>query len=169
MSRPQFFPIQLKLDVKEWHFCLAIGISSNPINFINAHPLHSTSPRNHAHWQRWMDYSWQLWLAENGIYSPLVKAERENFRPRHSLTKCSLEDKLLNQKNCWSWYNFSQEKLPHTLIPIITFLYCWKYYAVPFFYGPPCINFIAQCSIKIHQHMHVLAIQKIDIKGKNNH
>ena len=49
MSRPQFFPFQLKLDVKECHFRLAIVVSSNPINFINAHSLHLTSTRNNAH------------------------------------------------------------------------------------------------------------------------
>ena len=40
MLRPQIFPIQLKLDVRECHFWLAIVICSNPINFINAHSLH---------------------------------------------------------------------------------------------------------------------------------
>ena len=66
------------------------------------------------------------------------KLKRENLRPRHRLTKCALENKLLIQ-NCWSWCHFSQEKLPHTLIPIIASSWCWKY-AVPFFYGPPCID-----------------------------
>ena len=53
---------------------------------------------------------------------------------------CSIEIKLLNQ-NFWSWYHFSQEKLPHTLIPVIASTYCERY-AVPgfFFSGPPCIN-----------------------------
>ena len=44
--------------------------------------------------------------------------ERGKLRPRHCLTKCALENKLLNSQNCWYWYNFSQEKLSHTLIPI---------------------------------------------------
>ena len=59
----------------------------------------------------------------------------ENFGTRHCLTKCALENKLLNQ-NCWSWYHFSQEKLLHTLILVIVSTYCGKY-AVPFFMGHP--------------------------------
>ena len=58
----------------------------------------------------------------------------------HCLTKCALEIKLLNQ-NCWSWYHFSQKKLPRTLILVIASTYCGKY-AVPFFMGHPvyCIS-----------------------------
>ena len=54
-----------------------------------------------------------------------------NFGSWHCLTKWALENKLINQTWC-SWYNFSQEKLPHTLIPVIASIYCGTY-AVPFF------------------------------------
>ena len=55
--------------------------------------------------------------------------KKDNFGPRHCLTNCALENKLLNQ-NCWSWYHFSQEKLPHTLKPVIAWFastHRWKY------------------------------------------
>ena len=41
------------------------------------------------------------------------------------VTKCALENKLLNQ-NCWSWYHFSQEKLPHTLIYVYCIYILWE-------------------------------------------
>ena len=50
------------------------------------------------------------------LFSPSLSCQGKRFGPRHCLTKCALvENKLLNQ-NCWSWYHFSQEKLPYTLI-----------------------------------------------------
>ena len=69
---------------------------------------------------------------------PKFKLKRENFRPRHCLTKCDLENKLLNQ-NCWSWYHFLRRSY---LINIHWYQllhphYCGKY-AVPFFSGSPC-------------------------------
>ena len=55
-------------------------------------------------------------------------------------TKCALENKLLLNQNCWSWYHFSQ-KLPHTLIVSDT-SYCihtlWEV-SCSIFSGPPCI------------------------------
>ena len=57
----------------------------------------------------------------------------EIFGIRHCLTKCAIESKLLNQ-NCWSWYHFSQEKLPHTLILVIASTCCGKY-PVPFLWA----------------------------------
>ena len=66
--------------------------------------------------------------------------------PRHCFTKCALENILL-YLNCWSWFHFSQEKLPcTTMIPAIAFTYCGKY-AIPFFLCHPvyldsdCTNF----------------------------
>ena len=84
---PQYFPIQLQLDVKELHFWQATCISSNPINFINAHSLHFTSPVI-------MRIDKGEWIAADnyGQQKMEEKAERENMRPRHCLTKCSLED-----------------------------------------------------------------------------
>ena len=65
------------------------------------------------------------------------KLESEHFGPRHCLTKCALENILLNH-TWWSWYHFSQEKLPQTMLPVIASTYCGKY-AVPCFSGTPCI------------------------------
>ena len=49
----------------------------------------------------------------------LTTMASQNLGSRHCVTKCAVENKLVNQ-NCWSWYHFSQEKLPHTctLIPL---------------------------------------------------
>ena len=41
--------------------------------------------------------------------------------------------KQTTEPKWWSWYRFSQEKLPHTLIPVIASTYCRKY-AVPCFF-----------------------------------
>ena len=65
--------------------------------------------------------------------------KREDFGSWHCLTKCALENKLLN-RNCWSWYHFSQEKLPHTLIPVSASTYCGKY-AILFFLGHPVYDY----------------------------
>ena len=78
-----------------------------------------------------MDYCSQLWQAEMGFIHAQFMLKRENFGSWHCLTKCALENQLLNQ-NWWSWYHFSLEKLPHTLIPVIASTYFGKY-AVPFF------------------------------------
>ena len=49
---------------------------------------------------------------------------------------CPIENKLLNQ-NCWSWYHFSQEKLPHTLNQL---LHPHIVGSIPFRLSvPPCI------------------------------
>ena len=96
-----------------------------------------------------------LFCSENFTLSSEIKLDQLRTSPlswrgpRHCLTTCALENKLLNQ-NCWSWYHFSQEKLPRTLIPVIASIYCGKY-AVPFFSGPPCIvmtSFRGQLVIK---------------------
>ena len=70
------------------------------------------------------------------------KLKRENAGPQHRLTKCAIENKLPIQ-NCWSWYNFCQEKIPHPLIPVSTSTYYGKY-AILFLLGPPdpCIIII---------------------------
>ena len=82
-----------------------------------------------------MDYCSQLWQAKMTFIRVLFRLKSEYFGTQHCLTKCGLENKPLNQ-NCWSWYHFSQEKLPHTLILVIASIYCGKY-AVPFFMGHP--------------------------------
>ena len=38
-------------------------------------------------------------------FSPSLSWKEKTFGPRHCLTKCALENKVLNQ-NCWPWYNF---------------------------------------------------------------
>ena len=80
-------------------FLLAIDVSSNPINFINAHSLHQ-NPISTMHIDE-------------------VKWITGNFGSRHCVTKCALENKPLNQKFL-SWFHFSREKLPHILTPVIT-------------------------------------------------
>ena len=85
-----------------------------------------------------MDYCSQLWQTKMAFIRVYFRLKRDNFGTRHCLTKCALENKLLNQ-NCWPCYHFSQEKLPHTLILVIASTYCGKY-AVPFFMGHPVYN-----------------------------
>ena len=68
-------------------------------------------------------------------FTSCLSWKRDTFGAWHCLTKCALENKLLNQ-NCWSWYHFSQ-KLPHTLIPVIASTYCGKYMLYHFFWGHP--------------------------------
>ena len=43
----------------------------------------------------------------------------------YCLTKCALENKLLNP-NCWSWYHVSQKKLPHPLILVYCIHKLWE-------------------------------------------
>ena len=76
------------------------------------------------------------WITAHNCGKTKWHSFRENLGPRHCLTKCALENKLLNQ-NCWSWYQFSQKKLPHTLIP----LHPHNVWSIcrSVFYGPPCI------------------------------
>ena len=59
---------------------------------------------------------------------------------RHCLTKCALESKLLNQ-NEWSWYHFSQEKIPNQLIPVIVYFCLYILWEVchSISTGPPSI------------------------------
>ena len=106
-------------------FRLVIVVSSNSINFINAHSLHQkpililTMCIDKVKW----------------ITAHCGKPKWHSFT--HGLTKCALENKLLNQ-NSWSWYHFSQEKLPHTLIQL---LHPHTVGSMPFrcFLGHPCI------------------------------
>ena len=52
----------------------------------------------------------------------------ENLGHRHCLTKCTLEHILLNQ-NCWSTYNLSQQRLPHTLmVPVFCIHILWEFF-----------------------------------------
>ena len=64
-------------------------------------------------WKKHIDsYCSQLWQAKMAFIDVHFTLKRENLGLRHCLTKCAIENKLLNQ-NCWSWYNFSQENLIH--------------------------------------------------------
>ena len=77
------------------------------------------------------------WIAADnyGQQKMEEKAERENMRPRHCLTKCSLEDNwtkiadlgiiFLRRSYLKHWY------------PIIASLYCWIYAIPCFFMGHP--------------------------------
>ena len=126
----------------EWMpFRLAIVVSSNPLT-LSMCILYTRNPlvKMRIDKVKWIKYCSQLWQAEMALIHALFKLKRENFGPQHCLRKCALENKLLNQ-NYWSWYHFSQEKLPDTLIPVIASIhvYCGKY-AILFLYGPPCIG-----------------------------
>ena len=117
-------------------FRLATVLSSNPINFYQCAFLTLDyailTMRNFCALTKLNRLLLTTMASRNGIHSPL---KRENFGSRPldiCLTKCALENKLLNQ-NWWSWYIFSQKKLPHTLIPVIASKYCGKC-AVPFFF-----------------------------------
>ena len=67
------------------------------------------------------------------LFSPSLSWKGESFGPRHCLTKCALENNLLDS-NCWSWCHFAKGKLPQTLIPVLASTFGGK-----FFSGPPCI------------------------------
>ena len=76
--------------------------------------------------------------SQNDIHIRLVEPQKGIFGFRNCLTKCVLENKLLTQ-NCWSWYNFSQEKIPHPLIPVIASTYSGKYAVPGVFLGHPAL------------------------------
>ena len=122
MSRPQIFPVQLKLH--EWMpFWLATVMSSKSIYFCQRALLRVGFWCKECALIKLIGWLLTTMTSRNGIHSHILfKLKREDFGSRHCLTKCTLENKLLNQ-NWWSWY-FSQEKLPHTLIPVIASTYC---------------------------------------------
>ena len=71
--------------------------------------------------------------SRNGIFfSPRLSWKGKIWGLDIVLHTCALENKPLNQ-NCWSWYHFSNEKLLHTLIPVIASTYCGKYPIPGFF------------------------------------
>ena len=119
-------------------FQLATVVSSNPINFVSAH----------CHWAgfwckectliKLIGLLLTMWQAETAFIHAQFKLKRVNLGSRHCLTKCALENKLLNQ-NWWSWYHFSQEKLPQTPIPVTASTYRGKY-AIVFFLGHPVFH-----------------------------
>ena len=135
MSSSKISPFQPKLNVNEFFFSLATAVSSNPFNFVNAHCSWAGFKCKECALIKLIGLL--LTTMASLLFSLHLSWNRKKFGPRHCLTKCALENKLLSQ-NCWSWYHFSQEKLPRTLIPIIASTYCGKY-PVPFFSGPPCI------------------------------
>ena len=78
-------------------FWFAIVVSSNPINYISARILYT---RNPLVTMRIVKLEWIMLTtvaSQNGIHS--LSQQRENLGPQHCLTKCALENKLLNQ-NC---------------------------------------------------------------------
>ena len=66
------------------------------------------------------------------LFSPSLRWKGNFWASTLPRKMCPIENKLLIQI-CWSWYHFSQEKLLHTLIPVISSTYCGKY-PVPFFF-----------------------------------
>ena len=134
MSSSKIFPFQPKLDANECHFCLP------QLRAV----IHLTLSDN-AHCSRagffckecalikligLLHYCSQIWRAE--------MAFMKNFGSRHCLTKCALENKLLNQ-NCGSWYHFSLRR--SCLIHWYELLHPHIVGSIPFrfFSGPPCI------------------------------
>ena len=98
-------------------------------------------------------YLLQLWWAEMAFIHAQFKLKRENLGSWHYLTKCALENKLLNQ-NVRSWYHFSQEKLPHTLIPVIAST-LWKVCrSVFFFLGHPVYRRYCHALYKLLLNIH---------------
>ena len=115
MLRPNNFPFQLKQDVNECHFGLpqfwAVIQLTLTMRILYTRDLLLT-----------MRIGKVKWITAHNCSRP----------KSHSFTS-SL---------CWKvkkfWYHFYQEKLLHTLIPVIASTYCGKY-AVRFFSGPLCI------------------------------
>ena len=125
MSRLKLFPFQLKLDVHEYHVGLpqlwgVIHLTLS-MRFVKSGILVWRMRINKVNWITAHKHGKPKWHS----FFPSF------FGSWNCLTKCALENKVLNQ-NWWSWYHFSQEKLPQTLIPVIASTYCGKY-AVPFF------------------------------------
>ena len=122
---------------------LAIVVNSNPMNFINVyvHSLHWKPARfNRVKWITAHNCGKPKWHS----FKPGFALKRGNFGPRHCLTKCTLENNLLNQ-NCWSWYHFfSGEDTSSTDTSYcihILWEICWSV-----FIGPPCILHDSLCT-----------------------
>ena len=115
-----------------------VSVYTNPFNFVNAHFTQVCC---------WCIECTLITLT--GLLLTTMGCRNDNLGARHCLTKCALENKLPNQ-NRWSWYHFPQEKLPHTVIPVIASTYCGKYISFRLI-GPPCI--IINISIIISTHI----------------
>ena len=94
------------------------------IKWITAHNCgnskeHSFKPR----------FSWkgEFWTLSNIYFVDIV-----------SLKICPIENKLNPDWN-WSWYHFSQKKIPHPLIPVIASTLLWEICCSAFIV-PPCIG-----------------------------
>ena len=92
-------------------------------------------------------------MASRSVFLPSqLLAEKGKFwNPTLSDIMCSRIKKTLNQ-NCWSWKHFSQEKIPHPLIPVVIYLH-YRKYAVPIFLGHPV--YIKKKKKKRITHMHI--------------
>ena len=104
----------------------ATAMSSNPINFINAHSLHQnpllTMCIDKVKWFT----AHSRWQAEMAFIHSQFKLKREKPRvPTLSHKMCPR--KQTTKKNCRSWHHFSQEKPPHTLVPVTASTHCGKY------------------------------------------
>ena len=132
MLTSKISPFHPKLGINECHFGLPLLWAVIQLILSMCILLNQKYALNNAHWQSWIEYCSQLWQTEMTFVHAWFKLKRDNLGSWYCLTKCALENKLPHQ-NWWSWYHFSQEKLPHTLISVIASTYCGKY-AIPFFF-----------------------------------
>ena len=133
-------------------FRFAIVVSSNPINFINEHSVHSKPACEQCALTKLNGLLLTAVVSQNSIHSCLVYAEKGKF---WASTLCHKMNKLLNQIADLSII-FSQEKLLHTLIPVIasTYMYCGEYPVPVFFYGPCCIHITWTLHLRISWRVH---------------
>ena len=138
MSMPQIFPFQLKLDVKECHFRLDIVVSSNPINFINAHSLHLTSTRITMRNDKdeWIT-AYNCGKPKMEFHSRLVLAEKGTFEAWTLPHKMCPRKQTTEPKLVILVYFFSGEVTSYTDTNYCILIMLKVCRSV--FYGPPCI------------------------------
>ena len=119
MSRPKIFPFQFKRGVNKCHFGLLWAVTKLTLSMCILYTSNLLVYK--CALTKLNGFLLTTMASRNGIHSSLVLAEK-GVEKKNCVTKCAIENKLPNQ-NCWSRYNFSQEKLPHTLIRIIASTY----------------------------------------------
>ena len=125
--RPKIFPFSTRHARRELIIisaCHSCEHAVTPINFIDVilytgRRQHTRVFKIHIDKVEWVMLT-TVQQAEITFIQAQFKLKVENLGPRHCLTKCAISktNYTLNQ-NCRSWYNFSQEKIPHPLIPFI--------------------------------------------------
>ena len=155
MSRPKYFPLQLKLGVNECHFGLpqlwAVIHLTLSILIVKERVPGALVKLIGCALIKLIGLLLTTMARRNGIHSCLVQAEKGKFWVSTLSHKMCPTKQTTVHQHLWSWYHFSQEKLPQTLMPVIASTYCRKY-GIPFFSGPPCISKSIRNSkmVKIH-------------------